>query len=585
MALQLLLALQCLYLVHARDWKPSERAFTREQSKLSLEELLGTKTGRPSIHTVDDWPSSDHPQAFIKATPDKISDFGSVSLSISFKNYVPMPEDFVTVSCGEQSGGLNDYLDAVTLQDSTNIPVTIKLTELVFMRCDYTFTFVATTYYPSLEHFAIGNITVPMDEAPSTPKQGHLSYVGSPDTMAVQFVSASKSTPKVKYGTSPASLNMITTGDSKTYSASDLCEAPANQSSQLWFRDPGYVHTVKLTGLVPDQRYWYSFGNEEDGWSKMASFRAAPSKPRRTRFIAFGDQDVIEPSRNVSLGIVHSAKADKLDFVVHFGDLGYALGNHWLWDKWGTIMSWGASLAPYMVSPGNHEYDFTTSSRSSFVPSWWENGAHASHGECGVPLAARHTAPPNGDSVFYYSFTYGNVFVVQLSSEHDWTTGSKQWLWLKSQLQAVDRSTTPWVVVTSHRPIYSTQECETGDYVVSLHMREALDPLFDEYKVDLALVAHTHAYERTCPLRGGLCVPDGQGTVHITVGSAGAGLEGCGYSPRYGNFSRSHLNGWGYLEVDADVQSMELRMVLTSNYTVFDRYVLKRRVAEASFSI
>ena len=86
-------------------------------------------------------------------------------------------------------------------------------------------------------------------------------------------------------------------------------------------------------------------------------------------------------------------------------------------------------------------------------------------------------------------------------------------------LAAVNRSRTPWIVVTSHRPIYTTQMCELGDYVVSRFMREALDSLFEKYQVNLALVAHTHAYERTCLIKGGQCVENG-GTQHITIGRA-----------------------------------------------------------------
>ena len=83
----------------------------------------------------------------------------------------------------------------------------------------------------------------------------------------------------------------------------------------------------------------------------------------------------------------------------------------------------------------------------------------------------------------------------------------------------MNRSRTPWIVVTSHRPIYTTQMCELGDYVVSRFMREALDSLFEKYQVNLALVAHTHAYERTCLIKGGECVENG-GTQHITIGRA-----------------------------------------------------------------
>lgn len=42
------------------------------------------------------------------------------------------------------------------------------------------------------------------------------------------------------------------------------------------------------------------------------------------------------------------------------------------------------------------------------------------------------------------------------------------------------------------------------------------------------------------------------GTVHIVVGSAGASAEKGGFSPALGNFSRAHVNDYGYLRVDAN---------------------------------
>ena len=87
-----------------------------------------------------------------------------------------------------------------------------------------------------------------------------------------------------------------------------------------------------------------------------------------------------------------------------------------------------------------------------------------------------------------------------LDSEHDWRAGSHQHSWLEADLSAVDRSITPWVIVTSHRPIYTTQ-VNIGDYIVSTFLAKALDPLFEKYQVNLALVAHSHAYERTCLIR------------------------------------------------------------------------------------
>ena len=69
--------------------------------------------------------------------------------------------------------------------------------------------------------------------------------------------------------------------------------------------------------------------------------------------------------------------------------------------------------------------------------------------------AAQSQSP--GPDKFWYSFDQGGVHVIQLSSEHDWTPSSQQYEWLANDLGRVNRTETPWVVVTAHRMMYTTQ--------------------------------------------------------------------------------------------------------------------------------
>ena len=170
-------------------------------------------------------------------------------------------------------------------------PVSVTFHSLVFLRCNYTFVYVATTFYPNIAHWAIGEVTVPSVDAASAPKQGHLSYADDPTSMTLQFVSGSRDpSPCVRYGLTSGNLRFVEEGTSDAYSAADMCHAPANQTSQQLFRDPGFVHTVAMRGLQPDTVYFYKYGNVRDGWSSTQRFRTAPSYPRNVTFIAFGDQ-------------------------------------------------------------------------------------------------------------------------------------------------------------------------------------------------------------------------------------------------------------------------------------------------------
>lgn len=59
--------------------------------------------------------------------------------------------------------------------------------------------------------------------------------------------------------------------------------------------------------------------------------------------------------------------------------------------------------------------------------------------------------PDNGKSMFWYSFDTGGIHVIQMSTEHDWRKGSEQYEWLKQDLASVNRTITPWVILTAHR--------------------------------------------------------------------------------------------------------------------------------------
>ena len=83
-------------------------------------------------------------------------------------------------------------------------------------------------------------------------------------------------------------------------------------------------------------------------------------------------------------------------------------------------------------------------------PSWGNYGID-SLGECGVPTFQRFHMPDNGHSLFWYSFNYGSVHILHMSTEHDFTPGSDQYDWIVSDLAAVDRAVTPWVVFAGHR--------------------------------------------------------------------------------------------------------------------------------------
>eukprot|EP01006_Ploeotia_vitrea_P021234 TRINITY_DN53590_c0_g1_i1.p1 TRINITY_DN53590_c0_g1~~TRINITY_DN53590_c0_g1_i1.p1 ORF type:complete len:606 (+),score=52.50 TRINITY_DN53590_c0_g1_i1:16-1833(+) len=541
--------------------------------------------------------------AQLSASPNTISDMGSVNITAVFSDYTPHPDDYMIVSCGA-TNGIDDWLDKVPLNNKANQPpYYMQFVGLVFLRCDYKFTYIATNYYPVLKHVAIGSITVASAQPPTAPKLGHLQYDNDPTTMIFQYVTAkSKYKPAVRFIKAHHGNHKklqqeeewtTVTGKSATYYASSMCGREANITMQRAFRPPGYTHTIHIQKLQPSTQYQYQYGNQHDGWSDTYQFTTAPpvghtNNNNKVRFIAFGDHSITKGAVSTAKGIYGFAQRKEIDFVLHIGDFGYAMGQGWVWDKWQWLITPTSTLVPWMVGIGNHEYDYdhdpyhkdpsgypSKNGHSSYEPVWWNDGPNASNGECGVPTYYRFSAPKTGNTIFWYSFNWGLIHIVQWSSEHNFTVGSETWNWLDNDLASVDRGVTPWVIVTMHRPLYMTQECEAKCQVISDHLKKNLDGLLAKHKVNLVLVAHVHSYERICAIKDGLCQKNGKGTVHVTVGTGGAGLERCGFSPRYGNWSQSHINAWGYLHLEVTQQEINMQFHLDKDGSVFDHHTIK----------
>ena len=56
-----------------------------------------------------------------------------------------------------------------------------------------------------------------------------------------------------------------------------------------------------------------------------------------------------------------------------------------------------------------------------------------------------------------YSYDYGLVHYIMMSTEHDMGNGSRQYSWLEQDLKNVDRTKTPWIILAGHRPMYTSE--------------------------------------------------------------------------------------------------------------------------------
>ncbi|KAF8776696.1 hypothetical protein HU200_003424 [Digitaria exilis] len=325
-----------------------------------------------------------------------------------------------------------------------------------------------------------------------------------------------------------------------TFDKTSMCGAPART---VGWRHPGYIHTSYLKDLWPDSPYTYRLGhrlmNGSRIWSKSYSFKASPypGQDSLQRVVIFGDMGKAEAdgsneynnfqpgSLNTTYQIIRDLK--NIDMVVHIGDICYANGYLSQWDQFTAQVEPIASTVPYMIGSGNHERDWPGT--GSFY------GNLDSGGECGVPAQTMFYTPAENRAKFWYTTDYGMFRFCIAHTEEDWRPGTEQYKFIEQCLSSVDRQKQPWLIFLAHRVLgYSSCAYYESEGTFEEPMgREALQELWQKYKVDLAFYGHVHSYERTCPVYQSQCVVNAsnrysgpfQATTHVVVGGAGASLS------------------------------------------------------------
>ncbi|KAJ0392828.1 hypothetical protein P43SY_009672 [Pythium insidiosum] len=538
----------------------------------------------------------DRPHALLRVvTPTPIRHLDSVVLAYDIPD--DAGNDWIGIYCVEnelEPNADDDFLAAHPLQGSTRGEVEIR--RLLNMRCSWHFRLFRGSTRDEHKHFRLAHTPyVRMARGADHPFQIHLALTGDPTQMRVMWVSGAAfsgaPTPptlpqRVAFGERADALDRVVNASRSTYAASDMCEAPATTVHATLYRDPGQLWDAVLVGLEPGKQYFYRIETmtPSGAVSKVFQFHAAvaagqpPTDGRPQSFFVYGDMgdDVMPPvgslpsdraGTTANLMLVDMAfERQQYNWlaVVHIGDISYAKGRTYIWDQFGAIIQPVAAELPYMVGVGNHDYCYFNGVEKD--PSGPPGAFHPpdaptdcqSGGECGVPLSRRYVMPATGNGVFWYSFDTGLVHHVVVSTEHDYTPGSRMYNWLVSDLGRVDRRRTPWVFLYVHRPMYCSEQYEL-DYKLSLFIRQSLETLCGIYGVDVVFSGHYHAYERTCPVFQEMCLSEplpetwGPGRealekalapVHIMAGSAGAYVDDADYYPV--TWSRRALKEYGY---------------------------------------
>ncbi|MDR7130799.1 hypothetical protein J2X69_003156 [Algoriphagus sp. 4150] len=232
-------------------------------------------------------------------------------------------------------------------------------------------------------------------------------------------------------------------------------------------------HQVKLTGLKAGQQYVYRVGNE-DNWSEWFQF-AIPDDDKEVNFLYFGDvqNEVVSMfSRVFREAIIN---LPKMDFTVYAGDLINHESADFEWGEWFASGQWIHATIPSMMTPGNHEF---SKNPATLTPHWNAQFNLPSNG-------------PKGLEETTYEVNYPELKIISLDGEQiDESPAYRkaQMDWLRDILTNNPRK---WTVITFHYPVYATAPDRYHDKMI-----EYIRPILQEFKVDLAIQGHDHAYAR-----------------------------------------------------------------------------------------
>ncbi|WP_229239709.1 purple acid phosphatase family protein [Echinicola soli] len=317
-----------------------------------------------------------------------------------------------------------------------------------------------------------------------------LTWNGDPRyTQAVSW----RTSTQIKQGTA-----QITVAPDSPHLESSAKSHHATVESLIQEGDSSLYHTVSFENLKPGTLYAYRVGSE-DHWSEWFHFKTAPEAPEEFSFIYFGDaQNDLKSRWSRVIRQAYSSMSDAA-FMLHAGDLINRTHADAEWGEWNHAGGFIHAMIPSIPTPGNHEYDRDQQERLELDIHWRK--------QFNLPL----NGPKGFEETVYYT-DYGNARIISLNSQEivlNDSSRTRQQEWLEKVLQ---ENTQDWTIITFHHPIYSSSSGRDNK-----EFREAFQPLFEAYGVDLVLQGHDHTYGRGHNLSTGVSGKSGKGKGPVYV--------------------------------------------------------------------
>ncbi len=312
------------------------------------------------------------------------------------------------------------------------------------------------------------------------------------------------------------------------------------------------IHAAALTGLKPDQTYYFIAGEATNGFSKERAFRTLPGGKASFRFVDGGDMGV----QDQVVTLLKQAARQNPYFAVIGGDIAYEeeLSGFATWDDW--LSNWEYYMVtpdgltiPLVLAIGNHEVQSGPGVGPSLEDrSPWYVGLFGRQG-----ANIYHEFRVGDNAVFFLLDT--NHLVPHLGEQSDWLT------------QRLDASqNVKYRFAAYHVPLYPA--LRPFDGAGSKLGREAWLPIFDRYGLTAAFEHHDHVLKRTKPLKNGKVVEKGQGTIYFGDGCFGKDAREVEKEKRWYNDLQESIPHFWLVEVTSN--GLQFKAIDESGKTVDD---------------
>jgi hypothetical protein len=257
------------------------------------------------------------------------------------------------------------------------------------------------------------------------------------------------------------------------------------------------MHQAHLCGLKANTSYSYQVGSP-GYFSPVYTFRTAPdvsAEPDAEVVFAFlgdsrGGYDIWEQ-------LVQLTLQRKPDLVLFSGDAVTIGLTQFEWEEFFGRAEPLFATVPVISAHGNHDVNSVNYYSQFALPGDQQN--------FGLDYGHAHITVANDTPEDIASIT--GAFRAAIQADFEASKDAR------------------WKLLMHHQPIWSASTRHGS----STLLKDAWNPLIDQYKIDLVLNGHDHDYEVTKPLFGGqVQASNADGTVFVVAGGAGAELYDAG---------------------------------------------------------